>query len=164
MLSTSALESHLPGQLDRIATAEAELDRARAALAATAALAAAETNVFSQPENVRNDEAVHVDAVHEAYLRLTPLLSDSSRLLHGWTDDRIETGIHRLRDAVQDAEDAAPVTGFGPTDESPSVTRGNDNTSLQLADSLRRVKDLAARLTELAQVLGGHSGLRAATY
>jgi hypothetical protein len=44
---------------------------------------------------------------------------------------------------------------------SPSVTRGNDNTSLQLADSLRRVEDLAARLTELAQVLGGRSGLRA---
>ena len=59
--------------------------------------------------------------------------------------------------------DAAPVTGFGPIDESPSVTRGNDNTSLQLADSLRRIEDLAARLTELAQVLGGRSGLRAPT-
>jgi hypothetical protein len=114
-------------------------------------------------------EAVLVDAVHEAYLRLTPLLSDSSRILHGWSGDRVETGIHRLRDAVEYAEaaargDAAPVTGFGPTDESPSVTRGNDNTSLQLADSLRRVEDLAARLTELAQVLGGRSGLRAPTY
>jgi hypothetical protein len=95
-------------------------------------------------------------------------LSDSSRILHGWTDNRVETGIHRLRDAVAAATaargDAAPVTGFGPTDESPSVTRGNDNTSLQLADSLRRVEDLAARLTELAQVLGGHSGLRAPMY
>ena len=60
--------------------------------------------------------------------------------------------------------DAAPVTGFGPTDESPSITRGNDNTSLQLADSLGRVEDLAARLTELAAGLGGHSGLRAPTY
>ena len=60
--------------------------------------------------------------------------------------------------------DAAAVAGFGPTDESPSVTRGTDHTCLQLADSLRRVEDLAARLTELAQVLGGHSGVRAPTY
>ena len=75
-------------------------------------------------------------------------------------------GLTLLRNAVEYAEaaalgDAAPVTVVGPTDESPSVTRGNDNTSLQLADSLWRVEDLAARLTELAQVLGGHSGLRA---
>lgn len=48
-----------------------------AALASKVASAATETNVFSQPESVRNEEAVHVDAVHEAYLRLTPLLSDS---------------------------------------------------------------------------------------
>ena len=78
-------------------------------------------------------------------------------------------GLTLLRDAVEYAEaaargDAAPVTGFGPTDESPSFTRGNDNTSLQLADSLWRVEDLAARLTELAQVFGEHSGLRAPTY
>jgi hypothetical protein len=165
----AALESHLPGQQDRSAATETELDRAHAAVASIVASAATETHVFAQPGNLRNEEAVRIDGVHEAYLRLTPLLSDTSRRLHGWTDDRVETGIHRLRDAVQDAAaaargDAAPVTGFGPTDESPSVTRGTDNTSLQLADSLRRVEDLAARLTELAQVLGGHSGLRAPTY
>jgi uncharacterized membrane protein YccC len=164
-----ALESHLPGRGESVATTQAELDRAHAALAATAASAATETNVFAQPERVMNSEAIVVDAVHEAYLRLTPLLSDSSRILHGWTDDRVETGIHRLRDAVQYADaaargDAAPVTGFGPTDQSPPVTPGTDNTSLQLADSLRRVEDLAARLTELAQVFGGHSGVRAPTY
>jgi uncharacterized membrane protein YccC len=165
----AALESHRPGQQDRSAATETELDRAHAALASTVASAATETHVFAQPGNLRNEEAVRIDAIHEAYLRLTPLLSDSARRLHGWTDDRVETGIHRLRDAVQDAQaaargDAAPVTGFGPINESPSVTRGTDNTSLQMADSLRRVENLHARLAELAQVLGGHSGVRAPTY
>jgi hypothetical protein len=163
------LESHLPGRAESTATRQAELDRAHAALAATAASAATETNVFAQPERVVDAEAVLVDAVHEAYLRLKPLLSDASRILHGWTDDRVETGIRRLRRAIAVAKTAArgddwPVAAFGPTDKSPSVTRGNDNTSLQVADSLRRVEDLAARLTELAQVLGGHSGLRAPMY
>ena len=102
-----ALKSHLPGRGESTAAAQAELDRAHAALAAKAASAATETNVFSQPERVMNAEAILVDAVHEAYLRLTPLLSDSSRILHGWTDDRVETGIHRLRDAVEDAKAAA---------------------------------------------------------
>ena len=96
-----ALESHLPGRGQSIPTAQAELDRAHAALTATAASAATETNLFAQPERVTSPEAALVDTVHEAYLRLTPLLSDSSRRLHGWTDYRFEVGIRRLRDAVE---------------------------------------------------------------
>jgi hypothetical protein len=61
-----ALESHLPARGESIATTQAELDRAHAALAATAASAATETNVFAQPERVMNSEAVLVEAVHEA--------------------------------------------------------------------------------------------------
>jgi hypothetical protein len=107
-----------------------------------------------------NSEAVLVDAVHEAYLRLTPLLSDSSRILHGWTDDRVETGIHRLRDAVAAAKaaasgDAAPATRAGPIDE-PKATQGAATMTLELADSLRRVEQLHARLTDLALVIDGH--------
>ena len=49
-----ALESHLPGRGESTATTQAELDRAHAALAATAASAANETNVFAQPERVTN--------------------------------------------------------------------------------------------------------------
>ncbi|WP_123028484.1 FUSC family protein [Mycolicibacterium stellerae] len=52
-----ALESHLPGREDGIATTQAELDRAHGALAATAASAASEINVFAQPERVMNIEA-----------------------------------------------------------------------------------------------------------
>jgi uncharacterized membrane protein YgaE (UPF0421/DUF939 family) len=155
-----ALESHLPGRGESTAATHAELDRAHAALASKVALAAAETNVFSQPENVRNDEAVLVDAVHEAYLRLTPLLSDSARILHGWTDDRVETGVHRLRDAVEAAKtaprgDGARATECDPIDE-PRTTGAADAVTLELADSLRRVEQLHARLIDLALVLDGH--------
>ena len=97
-----ALESHLPGRGKSIATAQAELDRAHGALTATAASAATETHLFAQPERVTNPEVAFVDSVHEAYMRLTPLLSESSRLLHGWTDDRFEVGIRRLARRCRD--------------------------------------------------------------
>jgi hypothetical protein len=111
-----------------------------------------------------NQEAVLVDAVHEAYLRLTPLLSDSSRLLHGWTDQRVETGIQRLRDAMESATaaargDAAAATASGPTDEGHAST-GTGAMTLELADSLRRVEDLHAKLTGLALLLGGQPDTR----
>lgn len=162
-----ALESHLPGRQDRIATTQTELDRAHAALASKVALAATETNVFSQPENVRNEEAVHVDAVHEAYLRLTPLLSDSSRLLHGWTDDRVEAGIGRLRHAIDDAKsaargEAALVDMAAPVNEAQpeAATSFGHTMSLELADSLRRVADLEAKLIELTVLHSGHRSAR----
>lgn len=152
-----ALASHLPGHADSTATTHAELDRAHGALAAKAESAATESNVFAQPERVLNSEAVCIDAVHAAYLRLMPLLSDASRILHGWTDAQVETGIRRLRDAVVAAKaaggDKTPVTGETPSDEPEAATQGG--ISLELADSLRRVEDLHAKLVDLARVLDG---------
>ncbi len=157
----ATLESHLPGRGECTATTQAELDRAHAALAVTAASAATETNLFTQPERVMNSEAVLVDAVHEAYLRLTPLLSDSARILHGWTDHRVETGIRRLRDAIAVAKaaargDATPTTEPGWADEGQTTT-GTAAGSLELADSLWRVEILQAELVDLALVIDSHA-------
>jgi uncharacterized membrane protein YgaE (UPF0421/DUF939 family) len=162
----AALASQLPGQEPGIAAAEAELDRAHAALASKVASAATEINVFSQPENVENEEAVRVDAIHEAYLRLTPLLSDSARLLHGWSDDRVANGIRRLRDATAEAQAAARGeagrTDSGPIDEPVPIADAGATMSLALSDSLRRVENLHARLTDLAGFLGGRADVPAA--
>ena len=103
-----ALESHLPGRGESIATAQAELDRAHARSDCHRRIGRDRDQPLRTTERVTNPEAALVDAVHEAYMRLTPLLSDSSRLLHGWTDDRFEVGIRRLRDAVETAKAAAP--------------------------------------------------------
>ncbi|HYJ57480.1 MAG TPA: FUSC family protein [Mycobacterium sp.] len=154
----TALESHLPGHERRVATAEAGLDSAHAALAAKVTSAAIETNVFSQPENVGNEEADRVDAVHDAYQRLRPLLSDSSRLLHGWSDEQVAKGIQRLRGAVERAESSARGRPIRATDEAAdSAQVANAVTTLGLSDSLRRVENLHARLTDLASALGGAS-------
>ena len=161
-----ALESHLAGQQNRSAQTLSELDRAHAALDAIVASATTETNVFQQPESFLNQEALRIDAVHEAYLRLTPLLSDSSRRLHGWTDDRIETGIHLLRDSVEAAKEAArgeTVDGSTPLDEQPQPVAACSET-LELTDSLRRIENLHARLAELALLLNGHPRVRAAVH
>ena len=158
-----ALAAHLPGQEASVPAAEAELDRAYAALAAKVTAAATETNVFSQPVRTKVADFVHVEAVHEAYLRLTPLLSVRSRVLHGWADDRVESGIQSIRSAAQGAMAAAKgeatIAGREPTDEQPATTAAGTST-LELADSLRRVEDLHARLTELTGVLArGVGGL-----
>jgi uncharacterized membrane protein YccC len=161
-----ALESHLPGQQNRSAQTLSELDRAHAAVDAIVASATTETNVFQQPESFLNQEVVRIDAVHEAYLRLTPLLSDSSRRLHGWTDDRIETGIHLLRDSVEAAKEAArgeTVDGSTPLDEQPQPVAAFSET-VELTDSLRRIENLHARLAELALLLNGHPRVRAAVH
>jgi hypothetical protein len=155
----AALASHVPGHEPGIAAAEAELDSAHAALATKVTSAATETNVFSQPENVKNEEADRVDAIHEAYLRLTPLLSDSARLLHFWSDDRVANGIRRLRDATAVAQAAARGeagrTASGPINEPVPIADAGATTSLALSDSLRRVENLHARLTDLAGFVGG---------
>ena len=167
----AALESQLPGERDRRAETGTELDRAHAALDAMVASAATKTHVFPQPGSPLSEQGVRIDAVHEAYLRLTPLLSDSSRRLHGWTDEQIEIGIRRLREAVEHAKtaaraDAAPVNTSAPSDnQQPQLTTpaGHD-TSLEMNDSLWRIENLHARLTELAVVLRGHPRLRAAVH
>ena len=107
--------------------------------------------------------------MHEAYPRLTPLLSDSSRRLHGWTDEQIEIGIRRLRDDVEHAKaaaraDAAPANTSAPSDnqQPQRTTPAGHDTSLAMSDSLWRIENLHARLTELALLLRGHPRLRAA--
>jgi hypothetical protein len=158
-----ALASHLPGQ--DVAAAEAELDCAHAALAATVTAAATETNVFSQPEHVGNEEAARVDAVHDAYLRLTPLLSESSRLLHGWSDDRVANGITRLREATERAASSGRGEAIPVADPDHQPTpKANTPASLGLSDSLRRVEHLHAALTDLATVLGDGAVLPAGTH
>ena len=62
----------------------AALDRAHSALDAMIASALTKTHLFPQPGSPLTEQGVRVDAVHEAFLRLTPLLTDSSRRLHGW--------------------------------------------------------------------------------
>ncbi|MGA5465878.1 FUSC family protein [Mycobacterium sp. NPDC050041] len=149
-----ALESHLPGRESDVPAAEAELDRTHAAVLTKVASAATEISVFSQPDAVRDEQAVHIDAVHEAYLRLTPLLSDGSRRLHGWTDDRVCTGIRQLREAIAAARGDAPVEG--ESDAKDPVVPETDGT-LELTDSLRRVDQLESDLNSLAAVLNGRA-------
>jgi hypothetical protein len=147
----AALAAHLPGHEHGIAAAEAELDSAHAALTATVTAAATETNVFSQPENAGNDEADQVDAVHDAYRRLTPLLSDSSRRLHGWSDEQVLYGIGQLRAAIEHARASAPGEAVGVAVKAPSA--GNAAASLGLSDSIRRVENVRVALVRLAALL-----------
>jgi len=149
----TALASHLPGHEHGVATAEARLDSSHAALASTVTSAAVETNVFSLPENVRNAEADRVDAVHDAYQRLTPLLSDAWRRLHGWSDEQVAKGMHRLRDVVERAESSARGEVTRTPDAAEEVMPVPNAGSLGLSDSLRRAENLYARLTDLAAVL-----------
>ncbi|MDT5109394.1 MAG: hypothetical protein QOE20_1284 [Mycobacterium sp.] len=148
-----ALASHLPGHEASVAAAEAELDSAHAALAAKVYSAATETNVFAQPERGGNEEADLVDAVHDAYLRLTPLLSGASRLLHGWSDDRVANGITRLREATARAASSARGEAIADSDGQPTP-HANGSAGLGLSDSIRRVEHLHAALTDLATALG----------
>ena len=158
-----ALESHLPGQSDRNAkTAGAELDRAHASLDATAASAATEIQLFPQPGSPLCEQTVRIDAVHEAFLRLTPLLSDSTRRLLGWTDAPTENAIGQLRNDVETAKAAAagepaPANRSAASHQKPRLTTpATDNPNVEPDDALRRIADLHARLTELAEVLGDH--------
>jgi uncharacterized membrane protein YccC len=160
-----ALAAHLPGQEHGVAAAEAELDSAHAALAATVTAAATETNVFSQPEHVGNEEADRIDVVHDAYLRLTPLLSGSSRLLHGWSDDRVANGINRLREITERAASSGRGEAIRvPNPDHQPTPSANTPVSLGLSDSLRRVEHLHAALTDLATVLGEGAVLRGRTH
>lgn len=94
---------------------------------------------------------------------MTPLLSDSSRRLHGWTDEHIEIGIRRLRDDVEDAKaaargDAAAAHTATPSDnQQPQLTTpASHDTTPAMNDSQWRIENLHARLAELALLLRGH--------
>ena len=117
----ASLASQRPGEMDRRAETGTELDRAHSALDAIAGPAGAETHVFPQPGSQPSEQVARIDAVHEAYLRLTPLLSDWSRHLHGWTDERLDIALRRLRDAVAHAEAAARGQA-APVSHSPMTT------------------------------------------
>ena len=154
----SALESQQPGETDRRATTGAALDRAHSALDSMIASAHTKTHVFPQPGSPLTEQGVRIDAVHEAFLRLTPLLTESSRRLHGWTDQRVETSIRQLRDDVEDAKAAARG------DAAAVDTPARCDTRLESADLLWLTDNLHARLAELALLLRGHPRLRAAMH
>jgi len=168
----AALESQQPGKSDRRATTGAALDRAHSALDSMIASALTKTHFFPQPGSPLAEQGVRVDAVHEAFLRLTPLLTDSSRRLHGWTDQRVEMRIRRLRDDVEDAKaaargDAAAANTPAPLDARPPhlTTPPRYETRLEPADSLWLTDNLHYRLAELALLLRGHyPSLRAAVH
>lgn len=148
-----AIAAHGPGRDQDVRAAEAELDSAYGVLTAKAASAATETNVFAQPNNVTSPEATGVDAVHDAYLRLTPLLSDSSRALHGWSDQRVATGVRRLRAAI----DSARAAARGDVDVARATSEpvpARPESTLGPSDSIRRIEVLHARIADLAGVLG----------
>ena len=140
----AALESQRPGERDHRATAGAALDRAHSTLDAMFASAVTKTHLFPQPGNPLTDQGVRIDAVHEAFLRLTPLLTESSQRLHGWSDQRVEMIIRGLRDDVEEAKAAADGDAVADTD-----------TRLGPADSLWLTDNLHTRLAELASILRG---------
>ena len=159
----AALKSQQPGETDRRATAGAALDRAHSALDAMIAAALTKTHFFPQPGNPLTEQGVRLDAVHEAFLRLTPLLTDSSRRLHGWTDQRVEMSIRRLREDVEDAKAAA--RGDGPVANTSAplatlpprlTTPARCETPLEPADFLWLTENLHSRLAEFALLLRGH--------
>ena len=146
----AALESQLPGATDRRATTGAALDRAHSALDAMVASALTKTHLFPQSGSPLTEQGVRLDAVHDAFLRLTPLLSDSSRRLHGWTDQRVEMSIRRLRDDVEDAKAAA-------CGDAAAAKPARNDTGPEAAESPWPVETLHARLTELALLLRGQA-------
>jgi hypothetical protein len=154
----AALASQQPRQRDGRATAGAALDRSHSALDAMIASALSKTHLFPQPGGPLTEQGVQVDAVHEAFLRLTPLLTASSRRLHGWTDRQVELCIGRLRDDVADAKAAACG------DASVATTPGRNGVPLEPDDSLNLGDNLHTRLAEFAQLLRGRTRLRAAAH
>jgi len=151
----AALESQQPGERDRRATKGAELDRAHSALDSMIASAVTKTHLFPQPPTPLTEQGIRVDAVHDAFLRLTPLLADSSRRLHGWTDQGVEMSIRRLRDDVEDAKAAARGEAAAADTSARYDTRLDPAESLWLADNLH------SRLAELALNLRGRPSARA---
>jgi uncharacterized membrane protein YccC len=165
----AALESQQPGERDRRATTGAALDRAHSALDSMIASAPTKTHFFPQPGSPLTEQGVRVDAVHEAFLRLTPLLTDSSRRLHGWTDQQVEMSIRRLRDDVLDAKaaargDAAAAETSAPLDahQPEFTTPATYDARLEPADYLWLTDNVHTRLVEFALILRGHPRSRAA--
>ncbi len=167
----AALESQQPGEGDRRAITGAALDRSHSALDVLVASAVTKTHLFPQPRGPLAEQGVRIDAVHEAYLRLTPLLTDSARRLHGLTDQRVETIVRRLRDDVEDAKAAARGYATADTRPGPSdahrpelATAATYETGMEGADSMWLTDNLHTRLAEFALFLRGHPRSRAAVH
>jgi len=160
----AALEAQQPGGEDRRATTGAALDRAHSALDAMVASAFTKTLLFPQPGGPLAEQGIRVDAVHEAFLRLTPLLTASSRRLHGWTNQQVDESIRRLRDDVAHAKaaargDPASAETITPLDaqQSRPSTPARCDTHPEPAGSLWLIETLHTRLTELALILCGRN-------
>jgi len=151
----AALAAQRPGNWDQRATAGAALDRAHSTLESMVATALDKTHLFPQAGNPLTEQAVRIGAVHEAFLRLTPTLTDSSRRLHGWTDRQVELNIRRLRDDVQDARVAAGG-GLAAATSPPGDVRAEPAEALDFGDNLH------ARLAEFVHLLSGQPRSRAA--
>ncbi len=147
----AALDSQRPGEMDRRATTGAALDHAHSALDSMIASALTKTHVFPQSGSPLAEQAVRIDAVHEAFLRLTPLLTESSRRLHGWTDQRVEMSIRPLRDDVENAKAAARG------DAAVANTSAGNDTRRVATDYLWPADNLHTMLAEFALHLRGHA-------
>ena len=166
----AALEAQQPGGEDRRATTGAALDRAHSALDAMVASAFTKTRLFPQPGGPLAEQGIRVDAVHEAFLRLTPLLTDSSRRLHGWTNQQVDASIRRLRDDVAHAKAAArgelaSAETIAPLDaqQSRPSTPARCDTHPEPAGSLWLIETLHTRLAELALILCGRNARGSST-
>ena len=153
----AALAAQRPGNWDQRATAGAALDRAHSTLESMVATALDKTHLFPQAGNPLTEQAVRIGAVHEAFLRLTPMLTDSSRRLHSWTDRQVESDIRRLRDDVRDARIAAGGDTAAETTPSGDMRR-------EPAEAPDLGADLHARLAEFGKLLQRRSRSRAATH
>jgi hypothetical protein len=153
----AALEAQQPRNWEHRATAGAALDRAHSALESMVATALDTTHLFPQAGSPLTEQAVRVGAIHEAFLRLTPMLTASSRRLHGWTDRQVELNIRRLRDDVQDAKVAAGG-------DAAAATTPTGDMRPEPAEALDLGANLHARLADFVQLLRGHSRSRAAAH
>lgn len=127
---SEAVESQVPGTTDRRASTGTVLDRAHRALNTEIASATADTQLFPRPVSPSAEEGLRVAALHQAYLNLTPLLTAASRRLHGWTDERIESDLRGLREAVDNTKaDLARADPSSPIDD---LRRRCDEFALRL--------------------------------
>ena len=141
-----------------------ELDRAHSAFGATAASAADETQPFSQPDRVLAEQRLRIDAVHDAYLRLAPLLDDTSMRVLGWTRDDVDDVVGQLLVAVEATKSAIrgdPAAGAsaGPmTASSLRLPEPAGDSELELAGQRQCIDNLNSTLTELARHSAEHRG------
>lgn len=105
-------------------TALTALDQALSNLDAIAASAAEETHLFPQPAEALAEQRMRIHETHQAFLRLVPLIDDSSPQHLGWTPDHVDDVVRELRNDVAAVRSA--ILGDPKSGDSPGPT---DNTS-----------------------------------